>query len=157
MASNPWTNEEMAYLKANLDKHPTELQEGIHRSANAIRIMKEKLIFQPKESTCKRCKKKFTKERRGQSACPKCRQIIEQERRIKKQVAKVNETYEEENQIIARLHSKQYVCTKCGETKNGSEFHYLRATKSLRKVCKACAAEESKQARKKRISEGRDW
>lgn len=157
MARNTWTDEEINYLKANLDKSPKELAEFISRTENAIRIKKESLIFKPKKSTCKRCKKPYTKETRRQVNCKKCELIIAQERRIQQQVSKINAVYEEENKLIEKLQAQEYVCTGCGETKKGTEFHYMRDTQTLRKRCKACMSKKSKEARKKRISEGRDW
>lgn len=157
MSRNQWTEEEVKCLQDNMDKSLDELMELISRSRNAIRIKRETLRFEPKKSICTRCKKQYTRVKRQQVCCERCEQIIAQERRIKKQVAKIEAAYEEEKKIIAKLSAEDHVCTECGATKKGSEFHYMRATQTLRRKCKACMSIKSKEARKKRISEGREW
>lgn len=157
MSRNEWTKEEVAILEKNLDKSPQELTTLINRTVNAIRIKKENITFEPKEKICKRCKKKYIKDKRSRIHCEACEKKISQERRIKKQVAVANEDYQKEVDLIKELSKGTYTCNVCKEEKSGEEFYFDRATQRLKVTCKTCFNKRSKESRKKRMSEGRDW
>lgn len=157
MGSKKWTDDELKILNDNFDMHYTELAKLINRTPKAIQFKKESILFEPKTVICPRCKKEFVKENINTKGCPDCVKKMRQEYRIKKQIEERKKVYEEEEKLIKTLQKKSYVCKECGEKKPGTEFHYLKHVKRLNNKCKTCASAESKELRKKRISEGRDW
>lgn len=157
MGSVKWTDDELKILNNNFDMHHTELAKLINRTPKAIHFKKESILFEPKMVKCPRCKKEYLKENINTKGCPDCVRKMRQEYRIRKQVEERNKSYEEEQKYIGKLQKKSYVCKGCGEKKPGTEFQYLKHVKRLNNKCKACASAVSKELRKKRISEGRDW
>lgn len=158
MAGQKWTKEELQIILDNPKLTNRELAELIpNRTINGVRVQREKLYFEEKTHICTRCKKPFTRKKRGDVNCEACAAKILQERRIKKQLEKRNNSQQDEEAFIAKLQSKERTCSICGKTKPGTEFNVDRSTKVLRGQCRTCLAEKAKKLRKKRISEGRDW